>query len=42
MDGFQDIVTRGLGVEAVLLEISVLVVFGLVFLPIGAWRFRYQ
>ena len=42
MDGFHDIVTRGLDVTAVLPEFSVLVGFGLVFMLIGLLRFRYE
>ena len=42
MSGFHDIITRGLGVENILLETAVLVGFGLLFLPVGIWRFRYQ
>jgi ABC-2 type transport system permease protein len=42
MDGFHDIVTRGLDVTAVLPEFGVLVGFGLVFILIGLLRFRYE
>lgn len=42
MDGFQDIITRGLGVTAVLPEIGVLLAFTVVFLFVGIWRFRYE
>lgn len=42
MRGFHDIVTRGLGLEEVLLEAGVLVLFGLAFLIIGVWRFKYE
>lgn len=42
MDGFQDIITRGLGVTAVLPEAAVLLAFAAVFLTIGIWRFRYE
>ncbi len=42
MRGFHDIITRGLGVSAVLLETGVLAAFGLAFLLIGVWRFRYE
>ena len=42
MDGFSDIVTRGLGVGDVLLETAVLFGFGMLFLSIGVWRFRYE
>ncbi|MCF6277591.1 MAG: ABC transporter permease [Anaerolineales bacterium] len=42
MRGFQDIIVRGLGLPAVLLEAMVLFGFGLLFLTIGIWRFRYE
>lgn len=42
MDGFQDIITRGLGVTAVLPETAVLLAFAALFLSIGVWRFRYE
>ncbi len=42
MDGFGDIITRGLGVGDILLETAVLLAFGLLFLLIGVWRFRYE
>jgi ABC-2 type transport system permease protein len=42
MRGFHDIITRGLGLQEVLLEAGVLVAFGVVFLAIGVWRFRYE
>jgi ABC-2 type transport system permease protein len=42
MDGFQDIIIRGQSLTAVLPEIAVLMVFTLVFLTFGLWRFRYE
>ncbi len=42
MDGFSDIVTRGLGLTDILLEAAALLGFGIVFLIIGTWRFRYE
>ena len=42
MDGFHDIITRGLGVKAVLPEVAVLLGFAALFLIIGVWRFRYE
>lgn len=41
MRGFHDIITRGLGVQDVLLEAGVLFGFGALFLAIGAWRFKF-
>ncbi|MCA9945328.1 MAG: ABC transporter permease [Anaerolineales bacterium] len=42
MDGFQDIITRGLGMTAVLPEAGVLLAFTVIFLFIGVWRFQYE
>lgn len=42
MTGFQDIITRGLRVTAVLPEVAVLMAYGIIFLAIGTWRFRYE
>jgi len=42
MDGFQDIIARGLGVRAVLPEVGVLLGFATVFFAVGIWRFRYE
>ena len=42
MRGFHDIITRGLGLQDVLAEAGVLLAFGVAFLAIGVWRFRYE
>jgi ABC-2 type transport system permease protein len=42
MRGFHDIITRGLGLAEVALEAGVLAAFGLAFLLVGVWRFRYE
>lgn len=42
MQGFQDIVVRGLGETAVLPEAAILFAYGLLFLAVGIWRFRYE
>ncbi len=42
MQGFNDIITRGLGVQAIVPEITVLLVFGILYLSVGVWRFRYE
>ena len=42
MRGFQDIIIRGLGLQDVLLEAGMLALFGIVFLAIGVWRFKYE
>lgn len=42
MDGFHDVITRGLGVTAVLPEVGVLLAFAVLFLSIGVSRFSYE
>lgn len=42
MRGFHDIITRGLGLQDILLEAAVLLAFGITFLAIGVWRFKYE
>ncbi len=42
MRGFQDLLVRGLGFEAILPTAGILMAFGVVFLGIGVWRFRYE
>jgi len=42
MQGFQDIIVRGLGLAAVLPSAALLLLFGAVYLSIGLWRFRYE
>jgi ABC-2 type transport system permease protein len=42
MRGFHDIITRGLGLSAIVLEVGVLIGFGLLFLAVGIWRFRFE
>ena len=42
MDGFQDIITRGFGIAEILPEVGILLAYGVVFLAIGVWRFRYE
>ncbi len=42
MQGFQDIISRGLGVSAVLPEAGILLGFGALFLGIELWRFRWE
>ena len=42
MRGFHDIINRGLGLQDILLEAGVLMLFGIVFLSIGFWRFKYE
>ena len=42
IDGFNDILTRGLGLPDVLLECGVLGLYGIAFLALGVWRFKYE
>lgn len=42
MDGFTDLIARGLGTTDILLEAGVLLLYGIVFMAIGVWRFRYE
>jgi ABC-2 type transport system permease protein len=42
MDGFKDILVRGQGLESVLLAAAVLVLYGVVFWVLAAWRFRFE
>jgi ABC-2 type transport system permease protein len=40
--GFYDLLTRGLGLDAILDSIAVLLVFSAAFFVIGAWRFEFE
>lgn len=40
--GYQDVIVRGLGVEAILPEISVLMGFAVIFFGFAVWRFRFE
>lgn len=42
LEGFQDVIVRGLGVTAVLNEVAVLLLFALAFFLISLWRFRFD
>lgn len=42
MRGFQDIIVRGFGLADVLPEAGMLMLFGVLFLSIGVWRFKYE
>ena len=42
MQGFSDVVLRGLDVSAVLPEVGVLLGFAALFFVIGVWRFRFE
>ncbi len=42
VEGFQDILIRDLGLEAVILNIAALLAFAFVVFALAAWRFRYE
>ena len=42
MTGFQDILIRDLGLEAVILNVVVLLAFAAVLFAFAAWRFKYE
>ena len=42
IQGLQDLMVRGLGMQAVLPEIAALLAFSLVFFLVGAWRFDFD
>ena len=42
IDGFENIVIRGLGLESVLLPAAILLAYAVVFFAIGVWRFRFE
>jgi len=42
MDGFQNIVMRGLGLESVLLPAGILLAYAVVFFGLAVWRFKFE
>ncbi len=42
VDGFQDIIIRGLGFQEVLLNILILLLYAVILFIFAAWRFRYE
>jgi ABC-2 type transport system permease protein len=42
MDGFKNILIRGMGIESVLLPAGVLLLYGVVFFGLAVWRFRFE
>ncbi len=42
MEGFQNIVLRGLGLGSVLLPAGILMAFTAVFFVLAVWRFRFE
>ena len=42
MDGFQNIVVRGLAFDSVLLPVGVLIAYSILFFALGVWRFKME
>ncbi len=42
MDGFQNIIVRGMGLSSVLLPAALITAFGAVFFALAVWRFKYE
>jgi ABC-2 type transport system permease protein len=42
MDGIQNIIVRGLGLESVLLPVGIMLAYAVVFFGLAAWRFRFE
>jgi ABC-2 type transport system permease protein len=42
MDGFQNLLVRGLGLQSVLLPVGVMAAYALAFLALAVWRFREE
>jgi ABC-2 type transport system permease protein len=42
MDGFQNIVMRGLGLSSVLLPAGILLAYAVLFFGLAVWRFRFE
>jgi ABC-2 type transport system permease protein len=42
MDGFQNILVRGLGLESVLLSAGIMLAYAVVFFGLAVWRFRFE
>jgi ABC-2 type transport system permease protein len=42
MDGFQNIVVRGLALDSVLLPVGILIAYAILFFGLGVWRFKFE
>jgi ABC-2 type transport system permease protein len=42
MDGFQNIIIRGMGLNSVLLPVSIIAAWGIAFFGLAIWRFRFE
>ncbi len=41
MDGFQNVIVRGLGLESVMLPVAILMAYSTIFFALAVWRYRY-
>ncbi|MGD2161852.1 MAG: ABC transporter permease [Anaerolineales bacterium] len=42
MDGFQNIIVRGMGVNSIVLPVTLIMGFGAAFFALAVWRFQYE
>ncbi len=42
MDGFENVVIRGLGLESVLLPVGIMLAYAIALCALAAWRFRFE
>jgi ABC-2 type transport system permease protein len=42
MDGLQNIIVRGLGLESVLLPSGIMLAYAVALFAVGAWRFKFE
>ncbi len=42
MDGFKNVIVRGLGLESVLLPVGIMLAYGVVLFALAVWRFRFE
>jgi ABC-2 type transport system permease protein len=42
MDGFQNVIVRGMGLNSVLMPAGMIAAFGAVFFALAVWRFKYE
>jgi len=42
MDGFQNIIMRGLGLSSVLLPVGIMLAYAALFFGLAIWRFRFE
>ena len=42
LEGIQNVIARGMGLEGVLVPVGVLIFMAVLFFAIGAWRFKFE